>query len=280
MAVSRRNLYYLLASLSLILMSLACNIGATAPLPPTDGAGAAPQTTQVVEVPSYTQQAIISQPTATISSALILPSVFATPTPEFLPAPPPSEPVVSPAIPESRRLTLEYPPTIRLGDTDVIRLTLEVDNLGNIIPTAIIQGNTVNGTTVQVPNLYNTHKVTAEARLDLAGPIITPPDTISEPLLPGDSVTFYWSVRPQEAGSYRGTVWLTVKFVNKADVSDVTEKTVSAQQVQIEATTFLGLKANTARAAGGVGSFIGGVLGFPFIDDILKWLWRRLGLGR
>lgn len=181
----------------------------------------------------------------------------------------------SPAIPESRRLTLEYPPKIRTGDSDVIRLTLEVDSLGNVTPTAIIQGNAVTGATVQIPNLYDTHYVTAEARLDLAGVEVRPPEAIEETLLPGQSVTFYWSVRPTESGSYRGTAWMFLRFVDK--VSGVESRNaLSAQTVQIEAVNFFGLTGSAARAAGGVGSVIGAILGFPFADDIFKWLVRRI----
>ncbi len=183
-----------------------------------------------------------------------------------------------PAIPESRRLTIEYPPSIRTGDADVLRLTLEVDTLGNLTPTAEIQGHTVTGQTVQVPNLYDTHDVIAEARLDLAGPEVRPSDQISEPLLPGQSVTFYWSIHPTESGTYRGTAWLFLRFVDRVSGAESREA-ISAQTVQIEATNFFGLNGNFARTAGGIGSVIGAVLGFPFADDVLKWLWRRIGHG-
>ncbi len=236
--------------MTLFALSLACGFGAAGPAP----APSAPEQTQVV----------------------VAPVVIPTPTQSGLPVP---ENTIPPAIQESRRLTLEYPPEIRLGDTDVVRLTLEVDDLGNITPTAQIEGNLVTGSTVEIPNLYDTHNVTAEARFDMAGPLITPSDLISEPLLPGQSVTFYWSIRPREAGNYRGTVWLSLRFVNKLN-GEETQKVLSAQQVQIEATTFLGLKADTARAAGGVGSIVAGILGFPFADDILKFLWDRVKRGR
>ena len=236
--------------MTLFALSLACGFGAAGPAP----APAAPEQTQVV----------------------VAPVVIPTPTQSGLPVP---ENTAPPAIHESRRLTLEYPPEIRLGDTDVVRLTLEVDDLGNITPTAQIEGNLVTGNTVEIPNLYDTHNVTAEARFDMAGPLITPSELISEPLLPGQSVTFYWSIRPQEAGNYRGTVWLSLRFVNRLN-GEETQKVLSAQQVQIEATTFLGLKADTARAAGGVGSIVAGILGFPFADDILKFLWGLVKRGK
>src|SRR5262245_9991713 len=53
--------------------------------------------------------------------------------------------VPEPAIPEMRQLTLEYPPRIRAGDSDVVRLTLEMDEAGNLTPTAVVEGNVVIG---------------------------------------------------------------------------------------------------------------------------------------
>lgn len=259
MPFSSRNLYLFLAGIALFAISLACGYGSAGAPPPE---GSAPQATMPVSsAPEQTQVAV---------EPLAPPVPVSTQSASLIP-----ESLISPAIPESRRLTLEYPPQIRLGDTDVIRLTLEIDDLGNITPTAQIEGNLVTGSTVEIPNLYETHNVTAEARLDIAGPLVTPSELISEPLLPGQSATFYWSIRPQEAGSYRGTVWLSLRFVDKLN-GEETQKVLSAQQVQIEATTFLGLKADAARAAGGVGSVVGGILGFPFIDDVLKFLWGWL----
>jgi hypothetical protein len=196
-----------------------------------------------------------------------------TPTEEQPSAPEPVAP--PPAIPESRRLTLEYPPKIRTGDSDVIRLTLEVDTLGNLTPTAEVQGNLVTGQVVQIPNLYETHNVIAQARLDLAGPEVRPSEEVSEPLLPGQSATFFWSVRPDTSGTFRGTVWLFLLFKDKVSGAE-SRKAISAQPIQIEATNFLGLNGSVARTAGGVGSVIGAVLGFPFVDDVFKWLLGRL----
>src|ERR1700690_738947 len=140
-----------------------------------------------------------SEPTeASLTTAPFV--ILATPTEEL---PSESAPVAPPpAIPESRRLTLEYPPEIRVGDSDVIRLTLEVDTLGNLTPTAEGQGNTVTGKIVQIPNVYDTHNVFAEARIDIAGLNIQPADIQSESLTQGQAVTFYWSVQPTSAGTF------------------------------------------------------------------------------
>ncbi len=190
-------------------------------------------------------------------------------------APQPTQISFPPAIPETRRLTLEYPPRMRAGvEGDVIRLTLEVDDLGNITPTAKVEGNILTGETIQIPNLYDTHNVTAEARLDLAGMIVQPSDTIYEPLKPGQSVTFFWSIRPQEAGIYRGTVWLHLRFVDRASREE-SRIPISAQIVEIEAVDFFGLSVNLARTSGVLGSIVGGFLGFPFLEDILRFIFKK-----
>jgi hypothetical protein len=195
----------------------------------------------------------------------------------FLPtALPTSAPVVTvqPAIPERRYLALEFPPRIRAGDSDVIRLTLEVDDFGNITPTAEIEGNVVTGEVVEIPNLYESHHVIAEARFDMAGVEVSPPDLFSQTLSQGQTIRFFWSVRPREVGVYRGTIWLYLRFVDKSS-GEESRKTVSAQIVEIEAVNLFGLSANFARGTGIVGSVIGAVIGFPFFEDIIKILYKQ-----
>ena len=257
------NLQLFMAGALLLTVSLACGLTAQ----PFASASAPTLDLNQPVSPGGT----ISLPTQ--SSGTDIPFVILpTPTEEQ-----PSEPApvaVPPAILESRRLTLEYPPKIRTGDSDVIRLTLEVDTLRNFTPTAEVQGNLVTGKVVQIPDLYDKDNVIAEARIDLAGVEIRPSEEISETLLPGQSVTFYWSVRPDAPGTFRGTAWFLLRFEDK--VSGVeSEKAISAQPVQIESASFLGLNGSVARTAGGIGSFIGAILGFPFADDIIKWLISR-----
>jgi hypothetical protein len=179
-----------------------------------------------------------------------------------------------PALPERRRLTIEFPPRMRAGDSDLVRLTLEVDDLGNVTSTAQIGGNVITGQVVEIPNLYESHQVIAETRFDIAGLEIHPAELVSEPLSPGSSVTFYWSIRPPEVGDYRGTIWLYLRFVDKLN-GEESRKTVSAQIVEIEAVNFLGLSANFARTTGVIGSVVGTVIGFPFLEDIVEFILKK-----
>ena len=193
----------------------------------------------------------------------------------------PEEPVVEepipttalPAIPEQRRLTLEFPPQICVGDSDIVRLTLEVDDLGNITPTAQLEGNVVTGEVVEIPNLYETHHVIAEAKFDIAGLQVSPSELSSQTLSKGQTVNFYWSVRPTDVGIYRGTVWFYLRFVDKVS-GEESRRTVSAQIVEIEAVNVLGFPVNIVRTVGGVGSVIGAVIGFPFFEDIVKFIFK------
>ena len=257
---NRRKLYLLFAGLALVGTSIACGLGAAPEM-------AAPQPTEALILPSPVPPSISGLRTPTPHIDLPPDGVFLTP---------PSEQSVQPAIPESRRLTLEFPPVIRTGDSVRIRMQLEVDDRGNLTPTAVVEGNVVTGEVVQIPNLYETHNVIAEARLDMAGMDVQPSGTISEPLSPGSSVTFFWSVRPTKSGKYEGTAWLHLRFVPKGD-GEESRIPVSAQFLDIEARSFLGfLNGGAARGIGALGSLIGSVLGFPFVDDFLKWLWGKL----
>jgi hypothetical protein len=265
MASTRRNVSLLFAGLVLIAASLACGISTE---------GASPEAT----APEMTLQVDTSEPEEPAAEE---PPAEEPPPPVSLPTPTAAsgDEKPQPAIPESRRLTLEFPPVMRTGDSTRIRLQLEVDEQGNIAPTAVVEGNVITGEVVEIPNLYETHNVIAEARLDMAGMEVQPSGTISEPLSQGQSVTFYWSVRPNESGKYEGTAWLHLRFVPKGG-GEESRIPVSVQFLEIEANSLLGfLSGNTARGIGAFGSVIGSVLGFPFVDDLVKFLWRRIRAG-
>lgn len=207
--------------------------------------------------------------TSTPPAALTQASI---PTPEASQTQVPS---ASPAIPETRRLTLEFPPKMKAGvESDIVFLTLVVDEFGNITPTAQTGGNVVVGEVVKIPNLYETHNITAEARFDIAGIDVQPSGPIYQPLTRGESVTFYWSVRPQATGKYRGTVWLHLNFVERSS-GEESRMALSAQFVEIEAVDFFGFSVDFVRTSGVVGSVLGVIVGFPFFDDVVKYLWNR-----
>ena len=220
----------------------------------------------------------LATPTLSLAPAATAMPTANVPPPIFLiPLEVPGTATVTPqpAIQETRRLVLEWPPVIRAGDADTVRLMLEMDEDGNLTPTAEIEGHVTSGQTVTIPNLYDTHKVVAEARLDIAGMQVVPSETASLPLRPGQSVAFYWSVRSAEAGKFRGVVWFYLRFVPLAEGPE-SERAISAQTIEIEVMSFMGLKAGPARLLGVAGAFLSSVLSVPFLEDVLRWLWKRV----
>ena len=203
-----------------------------------------------------------------------VPAATEAPSPTQIPSggEPTAAPTQSPAIPEARRLTLEWPPDIKVGDSDVLRLTLEVDPEGNLTATAVVEGHETRSEKVLVPNLYETHNVLAEARLDLAGVEVTPSGDISEPMLPGEPVTFFWSVKPEQVGTYRGTIWVHLRFIPK-DGGPESRKALSAQQVEVRAVNLLGLSGNAARWMGLLGTLVGSSLSF---EKVVSWIVNRV----
>ena len=146
--------------------------------------------------------------------------------------------------------------------------------MGILTPTAEVGGNVITGEVIEIPNLYESHQVIAEARFDMAGMEVRPADLVSEALSPGNSVTFRWSIRPPDVGSYRGTIWLYLRFVDK-QTNEESQKTIAAQIVEIDAVNFLGLSGKFARTAGVIGSVVGTIIGFPFLEDTIKFLHKR-----
>jgi len=82
---------------------------------------------------------------------------------------------------------------------------------------------------------------------------------------------FFWSIRPVDVGVYRGTVWLFLRFVDKVS-GEESRRAVSAQMVEIEAVNLFGVPARVVRVVGGLGSVVGAIVGFPFFEDIVKFL--------
>jgi hypothetical protein len=177
---------------------------------------------------------------------------------------------------ENRLIEIEWPAQMRVGDSDIIRLSLVMDEQGQITPTAIIEGHEVMGEPVKIPNLYETHNLVAEARLDLLGIESLPQGTVSEPLSPGKTVNFYWNIQSHTAGVFRGTLWLHVNIVPRNDDGQIEKVALLAKPIEIESTTILGMSSQIARIFSLSGSLLSTIIGFPFLESILKFLWKML----
>jgi hypothetical protein len=167
-----------------------------------------------------------------------------------LPVPP--EAGLPPGILENRYLILSWPARVRLGDVAFIRLTLVVDAQERLTSGIGTANASMNSRTQQVQDIYDTHRVLAEARLELAGVRFIPTGEISVALLPGRPVAFLWSISPDRPGVYDGTVWLHLRFI-PLEGGEELRSVLSAQPIELEATSLLGLGGSGARLLGGLG---------------------------
>jgi hypothetical protein len=187
----------------------------------------------------------------------------------------------TPGLQERRLLTIEAPRFIRVGDADQVRLTFEVDSEGNLKPSPEVDGIPGVGEIIDIPDLYDTHNLVLEVRLDLAGMQVAPQAAISEPVRRGQALTFYWSLSPNQVGMYRGSLWVYLNLVPKGG-GEIDRRALVAHRLDIEARSVLGLPANIARWGGAAGMLLGLVFSMPFIEDLLRkvWQWLRKKSGK
>jgi hypothetical protein len=183
-----------------------------------------------------------------------------------------AEQIPRPGIPENRLLVLEWPGKIRMDDSESIILRLEMDATGIVTPTLEYIDRENRSGPVDSADVYDTHNVVAQARLDMPGVEHSPQGEISEPMRPGVPVQFIWKVRPLETGTQRGTIWLHLLFIPH-DGSESSRQVLSVQKVEFEAVSLFGMGGPTARVIGTVGFFAGAFLG---LDKFSSWLVERL----
>lgn len=137
--------------------------------------------------------------------------------------------------------TVTSPVRIRLGDSDLLQLTIAPESAAR-------------GADLELAGPYLTH-----ARLDLPGVDVQPAGLISEPMPVGGAASYFWSVRASHVGKYSGTVWLYVSPA-PSGFGDSARVPMAAQPVRLEVLSFFGLAGAAARTLG----TIGGLISLPF----------------
>jgi hypothetical protein len=168
---------------------------------------------------------------------------------------------------ETRLLTIDSPRSVRVGDSDLVRMTF-----------AVAPGSD-DQNTYTIPNLYDTHNLVLEARLDVAGMQVAPGAGISEPMRRGQTITFYWSISPIQAGHYRGNLWVYLNIVPKLG-GEIDRRALVAHRMDIQGLSVFGLPADIARWGGAAAGLLGLVFSIPFLEDILKRIWKSVRKNR
>ncbi len=163
---------------------------------------------------------------------------------------------------EGRRLVLQGPAFLRLGDDALIRLILEP------VPAEGKQTGT---------DVYDTHNLVVEARLELDGALYAPNTEIFSPMRPNRPVAFEWKIRPQSRKPLESVLWLHMEYLPHPDPYEQASSQRSllvAPQFNLPTTAFFGLAGVPARVIGTV-LFVVGL--FVILEPILSdWIKKRI----
>lgn len=224
----------------LALMLAACSPAAT-PAP-------SPQRTEsAVEVETRVVEATPA-PQATEPAAAGETSAPATATP----APLPTAVLPTPTLViEARVVELEWPPRIRLGDSDSVRLALIPADEGYLVTTEF-PDNRVLTQTVAVPRPGG-YELFGVARLEGIGFEIAPAAEQVVRLPSGEAVTWRWTLTPRATGQHR----LTVNLVLRWEGPQTRESQLVSRSLPVQVTSFLGMTTGQAMWLGMLGLMLG-----------------------
>jgi hypothetical protein len=166
-----------------------------------------------------------------------------------------------------RNLLLTWPVRLRVGDTGIIRLSIEgnsklsggAENEPSLRSETTVEGS--GGDQTQTVN------VLAEGRLELSGMLAVPSGEVFEPLGSGERAKFFWQARPERAGKFDGFIWLHLNSIIPGSSQEEGPKVqnrslLSAQRIEMEVDDLFGLDGSTARLLGVAGMALGGIILF------------------
>lgn len=234
---------------------------------------ATPRSETIIQTQIVTEQVIATQAAPQPTAAPAAVDTSAPTTTAVAPAAeesitPPQQatpvPLVTPAanlVVEERLVELEWPTRMRLGDSDLVRLSLVPSKDGYVIVADFPEHPVVTQTVqIQRPGDYD---LSAVARLDGIGFSLSPAGEQAQALPEGQPVTWRWTLTPHAAGLHRLSVTLTLRWTPVAGISAaVREVQVYSHPLEIRVTSFFGMTRNQALMGGFLGLFFGSGMGF------------------
>jgi hypothetical protein len=176
---------------------------------------------------------------------------------------------------EERILEVEWPPRMRLGDSDTLRLSLIPSREGYTV-TAEFEEHVAQESAVTVARMAG-YMLKASARVDATGFLLSPAGEQERELPAGEPVTWRWTLTPRSAGRQRVAIVLLLRWEPLAGQSGpARERELYSRPLTVEVTSFLGLTARQAALAGLAGLGFGGAFTLPFAAYLLRPKGRRL----
>lgn len=222
------------------------------------------QPTQASQAPAAEEP---EQPEPSLPQATPLPTPLPPPAPlstlVILPTQPPeAEPTSAPTqtpIVEQRNVEVEWPPRMRLGESDVVRLALIPSQAGYTITTEYPEHQTITQT-IDIPRPGGYYLFVA-ARLDGVGFNLSPTGDQVQSLPPGEIVSWRWSLTPRAPGRQRLSITLKLRWEPLGENAPPPQEVVAySSGLDVRVLSFLGLTQSQALLAGTFGLFFGGGL--------------------
>ena len=197
---------------------------------------------------------------ATATLAPIATTIRVTPSPG---------PVTPTPILEERLVELEWPSWMRLGDSDLVRLSLIPAEEGYVVTTEFEEHDIVTESVeVKIDPGYDLFGV---ARLDSTKFDVSPSAQQEQPITLGQEVTWRWTISPHNAGQHRMAVQLLLRWVPQdRDSGQVRESTIYDKGLTVDVSSFLGLTIQQATASGMAGLVLGSSLTLPLALYVLR----------
>jgi hypothetical protein len=201
---------------------------------------------------------------------------IAAPTRAPEPVGPPPTPEPKPEI-EERLVEVEWPASMRVGDNDSIRFSLLPAPDGSYVPTPEVSGHEVGATPVPMTVARPGYTGYVRATLSAAGLNAEPASPEEQSLVPGQANAWRWTISPDQGGTYRAVINLSVRWEPESGTGlpgPLTE-VVWERMLTIEARGTLGLSGVQTDLVAAGGSVLGAVSGIPFAEKGLGLLWKR-----
>ena len=216
-------------------------------IPPTE-----PPPTAIPTVARTVAPTALPEPTRTVQPTVAPEAEEPTP----VPVTPTTAPAALPAV-EDRLVELEWPSAMRLGESDVIRLSFMPSQEGYTVTAEFPEHQAVTRTVaVKRPPSYD---VFAVARLDHTGFDLSPEEEQAQELPPAEPVIWRWSLTPRSTGQHRLAVSLKLRWAPQAGATgSQRESIVYSRALDIQVSSFLGLTPSQATTAGMAGVVLGG----------------------
>ncbi len=205
--------------------------------------------------PSVPTTSAAESPTSAAAAATEAPATTAAATSEAV------SPTATP-ITEERVVELEWPPIMRLGESDIIRISLVPTKNGYTVTTEFPEHQvTTQEVPVPRPGGYD---LAAVARLDGVGFEIAPGGDQMQGLPLNETVTWRWTITPRAAGQQRLSLSLKLRWTPSAgSTAPVRETTIYSKGLDIQVGSLFGLTSGQATAIAFAGLVVGGSLSLP-----------------